>query len=50
MEWAMSVAVVISKTWLCRALGVCLVMTIGGFGLFFEPGGRPRGRLLGLTP
>lgn len=41
---ATSLPLAISKTWLLRALGVSLVITMGGFGLFFDPGGRPRGR------
>ena len=30
--------------WDLKALGLSLVMNIGGFGLFFEPEGRPLGR------
>lgn len=35
---------VISNAWALRALALSRVMMIGGFGLFFEPAGLPRGR------
>nr|GMC92739.1 hypothetical protein MtrunA17_Chr1g0186451 [Ipomoea batatas] len=38
-----------SMTWLLSALGLSLVTKIGGFGLFFDPGGRPLGRRVVAT-
>jgi hypothetical protein len=31
-----------SITWMCSAFGLSRVTMMGGFGLFFDPGGRPR--------
>ncbi|KAF1861074.1 hypothetical protein Lal_00000492 [Lupinus albus] len=45
----MSAPLAISMTWLRRALGLSLVTNIGGFGLFFEPDGRPLGRRVVAT-
>ncbi|URE25671.1 hypothetical protein MUK42_07013 [Musa troglodytarum] len=36
-----------SSTWEWRELGLSRVTITGGFGLFLEPGGRPRGRRTG---
>lgn len=44
MLWAMSAPLATSKITLLRAFGVSFVIISGGFGLFFDPGGRPRGR------
>lgn len=41
---AMSAPLATSKITLLRAFGVSFVIINGGFGLFFDPGGRPRGR------
>ena len=38
-----------SITWLRSALGLSRVTKMGGFGLFLDPGGRPRGRRLGAA-
>jgi hypothetical protein len=38
-----------SITWMCSAFGLSRVTMMGGFGLFFDPGGRPRGRRLPVT-
>jgi hypothetical protein len=35
--------------WARRVFALSLVMMTGGFGLFFEPGGRPLGRRA-MTP
>lgn len=36
--------------WDPRELGLSWVMIIGGFGLFFDPDGLPRGRRVGPSP
>lgn len=44
MHSATSLPSLISRMWLQSALGLSFVITTGGFGLFFDPGGLPRGR------
>ncbi|WVY91250.1 hypothetical protein V8G54_036764 [Vigna mungo] len=44
MHSATSLPPLISRMWLRSALGLSFVITTGGFGLFFDPGGLPLGR------
>lgn len=44
MASTMSAPLAISSTWERIALGLSRVTTTGGFGLFLDPGGLPRGR------